>query len=537
MSNALLSETLAPTEALNVLSQILAQLQNPVGSTPSPFPGNIDPALYSLSATTHDQLSTPSSSLPGSVPANTQVTDRRQCRGRNLACKGVVPGACTNCMCKGCCEADPTTCAFKNHNGGKRPVTSSQNPAHLPRPLPAAPYLVSSTPFRPPTGAPSTLASVSAVAQPNTEPRTSALNLSVITALTPTTSMIEAPTSNTFSFKKPIPTDLKEDYVRQCRERDKRREVEALKARHQLRLKQSVTLIAYFDDDQMPIMRPLQGLLSWPSLNFSEILDDLALLFEVSHSTILELEAFISIQGIKSWIPVKLDFSIPVHTDDVIYLRKRGSHAGPTAVPHTLYSGAATTPRKRKTMDSPDTARPRKAHRLDLGPSSLPSSPSPLPTQPGSESDAFTVFDTPPTLLLETASDLSDSLTPAVSTSTTSALLASPTHVEDDPRDETWSLGYVTTPLETHLKWPQGMYVRDMAEGFDILTSGRKGGGTLSDRFPVVFRGIPWVSATYQKNRKFWMELAPEVRLSARALPRTNQGLWEVWRKTQSSWR
>ena len=41
--------------------------------------------------------------------------------------------------CKPCCERSLAICQFKGHNAGQRPVSTSDNPTHLARPVPSAP--------------------------------------------------------------------------------------------------------------------------------------------------------------------------------------------------------------------------------------------------------------------------------------------------------------------------------------------------------------------------------------------------------------
>ena len=46
-------------------------------------------------------------------------------------------------MCKTCCIRDSTsTCFYKGHNGGLCPVSTSDGPFHLPRPIPSIPLLL-----------------------------------------------------------------------------------------------------------------------------------------------------------------------------------------------------------------------------------------------------------------------------------------------------------------------------------------------------------------------------------------------------------
>ena len=103
-----------------------------------------------------------------------------------------------------------------------------------------------------------------------------------------------------------------------------------------------------------------------------------------------------------------------------------------------------------------------------------------------------------------------------------------------DP-DFEWEFGTVPTPKGAAVVWPQGMYARDMAKGFDLLML-RETGETVASRFLKVFLGMVWKESTYHKNRKFWLGLTESARQQALKLPRTKEGLWTVWRKAQPTW-
>ncbi len=82
---------------------------------------------------------------------------------------------------------------------------------------------------------------------------------------------------------------------------------------------------------------------------------------------------------------------------------------------------------------------------------------------------------------------------------------------------------------------PRGVYVQDMAKGFELLVSGSK--STLAECFPRVFPGKPYKHSAFFNNRNFWFGLPAHVRQQARNLPQTEDGLWLKWRKQQPSWK
>jgi len=104
------------------------------------------------------------------------------------------------------------------------------------------------------------------------------------------------------------------------------------------------------------------------------------------------------------------------------------------------------------------------------------------------------------------------------------------------PSDELWALGSVLTPPQLGVKWPQKMYVCDMAQAFTFLED-LADTGELPDRFSKVFNGMPWKSSTYHLNRHFWDGLPEILKQEACTLPRMHDvGLWAAWRKGKPGW-
>jgi len=66
--------------------------------------------------------------------------------------------------------------------------------------------------------------------------------------------------------------------------------------------------------------------------------------------------------------------------------------------------------------------------------------------------------------------------------------------------DLKWEFGTVPTPKGAAVVWPQGMYARDMAKGFDLLMLG-KTGETVASWFLKVFLGMVWKKSMYHKIR------------------------------------
>ena len=58
-------------------------------------------------------------------------------------CSRQATASCSKGMCKTCCIRDSTsTCFYKGHNGGLCPISTSDDPFHLPGPIPSIPLLL-----------------------------------------------------------------------------------------------------------------------------------------------------------------------------------------------------------------------------------------------------------------------------------------------------------------------------------------------------------------------------------------------------------
>jgi hypothetical protein len=159
---------------------------------------------------------------------------------------------CSKNMCKKCCERAPGVCMYKGHNGGQRPYSSSSNPAHLRRPVPAIPLRFAEPAFDP-----------QLFASPSNTP-------------TP-----ELPASTDgFTFRKAVLPDLLEDTQRRWAERDVQALETVSRAENERRIKHSVFLAVYLEENMPPDTIPLQGINTWPTLCLAQILSILNL-----HST------------------------------------------------------------------------------------------------------------------------------------------------------------------------------------------------------------------------------------------------------------
>lgn len=438
--------------------------------------------------------------LGSSVLTQSQLVSTQSAGGTSkprcteLSCKRIGTASCSYKKCKPCCERSPTICQFKGHNpGGQRPVSVSDNPAHLARPIPSAPLHLLST------YSAGFSTSLNTLAGPSSE------NVTVSTGIMPPF------VSDGFTFKKPVPKALSDDYLRRCKEREHRQQLELSRTENQRRINHSVILVAYLDDDTSPLMIPLQDISTWPTLNLVQV-PDLSDILGVTD--LLGLELYVPKNGF--WT-TNLDFAMTVKTDVKVYVRKRGIRAGPDGNPPISLSTSITprTSRKRR-LDSPPFTpfTPlSKLARIDSGVSDLDS-------ESRLSSPALSLVSSP-------AAFGSEAFTRVLS------MVSSHGQATGDNMDQNWALGFVHTPLEAHIVWPNGIYVRDMAKAFEMLAPCSQ---RLQERFLEVFQGKPWKESTYHKNQSFWMKLPVHIRQQAGNLPRTEDGIWTKWRKTQPGW-
>ena len=316
-----------------------------------------------------------------------------------------------------------------------------------------------------------------------------------------------------FHFGKPVPPLLAADYNRRHQQRELRQESEASRSENERRIKHAVLLVSYLSDEATPAFLPLQDIKTWPTLNLAHF-PHLRSQLGVTSDEILEL--YVSGANGKFWIPT-LDYSMTVKTDEKIFVRRKGTTTtqhpstlvDPLALSRSNFSSPSPqTPRKRiRDSDSPPSSSPlAKRSCIDL--TTVPPLISPCPVLP-----ALSMVLVPPAPAMSPSSGL-----------------------DDCSSDQLWALGSVLTPPQLGVKWPQRIYVRDMAQAFAFLED-LADTGDLPDRFGRVFNGMPWKPSTYHLNRRFWDGLPENIKQEARTLPRTRDtGLWTVWRKGKPGW-
>lgn len=172
---------------------------------------------------------------------------------------------------------------FKGHNTGQRPVSVSDNPGHLARPVPPLPLQ-----FPVSQGGP--LVSQLAVSVPTVN----------VTGAGNTT--VPAFIPDGFTFRKPVPKALADDYLRQCKECENRQKLEHSRAENQGCISHLVVLIAYLDKNfTTPLRIPLQDIPMWPTLNLVQVPD---LLDMLGVSDLAGLELFARKNGFQPYQPI-----------------------------------------------------------------------------------------------------------------------------------------------------------------------------------------------------------------------------------------
>ncbi|KAF8967558.1 hypothetical protein BDZ97DRAFT_2073594 [Flammula alnicola] len=421
-----------------------------------------------------------------SAPTQPFITGRQGHRPGKAVCSSspctrLLTASCTNGMCKTCCMKNSSVCMYKGHNKGRRPVSTSNDPFHMPRPLPALPLLSTMT-------------------------------------IDPSSSLA-LPVSRA-SLR--VPPLLAADHNRRRQDRELRQESEASRVENERRIKHAVLLVAYLKDASPPTFFPLQDIKTWPTLNLRR-LPHLYGQLGLDSADVLEL--YVSSAYGKFWIPT-LDHSMTVKTEQQVFIRRQGvvtvQHPSTVMDPFMFSSKEPTgaldlgpqTPRKRARNSSPPLARPLKISCIDLtsdesplsSPVAVPSSPCPLSSPSHSPPSATASY----------------------------ACSGSLNSMESDS-DQLWLSGSVLTPPQMGVIWPQKLYARDMAQAFAFLAD-VTATDDLPARFSRVFNGMRWKPSTYHSNRSFWFALPEHIKQEARLLPRTPEGIWTVWRKGKPGW-
>jgi len=479
----------------------------------------IDPALVQAGFFGAEQaVSSLSHSLiqPSTGVLPVRPKGKEQC-GRGT-CSHQATASCSKGMCKTCCIRDRTsTCFYKGHNGGLRPISTLDDPFHLPRPIPSVPLLLPMSTSISKPGFPSSSSFPASVLPSDS-------TLAIVSVSTGLPAAYSAETEvNPFYFGKPVPPRLAADWNQHRQEREIRQQSEASRTENEQHIKHTVLLVAYLQDAADPIPLPLQDIKTWPTLNLKHM-PHLAAQLGMQNSEDLELYAC-SNHG-SFWIPT-VDYSMSVKTDKKIFIRRKGvqtAHHPSTFVnPMALHGspfGSAQTPMRKRARESPvSSTRPSKITHIDLTGKeidlySLPSSPLVAPSSP--------------------------SPIPMISRSGPPLPLSCQVPLELDEElqvDQIWLSGSVVTPPDTaHVIWPQRVYACDMAQAFAFLEKGSDN-RDLGVRFSQVFNGMTYRPSTYHLNQKFWASLPTRFKEEARTLPRTDAGLWTAWRKDKPGWK
>lgn len=101
--------------------------------------------------------------------------------------------------------------------------------------------------------------------------------------------------------------------------------------------------------------------------------------------------------------------------------------------------------------------------------------------------------------------------------------------------DYLWLEGRVHVPDSVNVyRWPNGMYSRDMVQGFRLLAKADR--SKLKEEFAKVFPGIEFKS-TYYRQEEAWKTSTETERIKVASLPRTREGLWTEARQSLSGWK
>ncbi|KAF8156136.1 hypothetical protein BJ912DRAFT_1111278 [Pholiota molesta] len=132
-----------------------------------------------------------------------------------------------------------------------------------------------------------------------------------------------------FTFKKAVPPALLADTQRRWGEHDAEVVEAASRVENERRIKHSVFLAVYLEENMPPDTIPLQGINTWPTLCLAQILT-LSSLLNGIEPALLEL----LIEKTGTW--TSLSFAFKVNTDDTITIRRKGLIS--LAPTHTLSS-------------------------------------------------------------------------------------------------------------------------------------------------------------------------------------------------------
>lgn len=297
-------------------------------------------------------------------------------------------------------------------------------------------------------------------------------------------------------------------------------------------------------------MHVLQDITTCPTLNLHQI-PNLATLLAVE--TTLGLQVHCPHAG--GWVH-HLNIILQVETHQKIFIRKE--HVSVLGL--EMYENVSIHSLKRKASGPPSLARSSKVPRTQsiglnfdlLSSSSSSSSPLSFPqttlyTPSSLFPDIDLSHDNEIGWSLEQGSSYNSSLplsagmtlfsstlstTDSMSTKSQQCFAFSPSPGGDN-EDWMWHYHHVLTPdykTKTDIVWPAGMYVRDMAKGFDLMEVRSPLKKEL--QFATVFPGVKYHRSTWYAQRDFWKVLSESDRQKARSLPRDNTGDYIEWRRS-----
>ncbi|KAJ7272211.1 hypothetical protein C8J57DRAFT_1599264 [Mycena rebaudengoi] len=174
---------------------------------------------------------------------------------------------------------------------------------------------------------------------------------------------------------------------------------------------------------------------------------------------------------------------------------------------------------------------PRRSHARSPSISSPPSSPCPMASsllalsrQPCSSSKYVDLTSSPPSSPAPSRPSSPELIKPDPGTNI---------DLDVDTADSLWDRGRVLVPSGFG-SWPAGIYARDMAYAFGVISSGRKQNSSVDSRFRNVFPGVPYVKQMYCRQLQYWRESSQSERDIAAEMPHNREGLWTLWREQSS---
>ncbi|KIP08374.1 hypothetical protein PHLGIDRAFT_508697 [Phlebiopsis gigantea 11061_1 CR5-6] len=574
--------TYSPPPTLETSSSVLANF--PQHSSSAQVPSAIQVASEFSTSSWSPRLSSsedtirPLSLLAQDItlPSHSPSAARQRCSVPNCI-RFCLSKKCSLRQCAKHCQQQTTPCSYKAHN---RPQGNTTASAFAGIPGPAKP-----PPIHPTSSPHIRVAAIPQAPQPHSElplslptsqqslPSSSRLS----TPYSPTPSHIPEPplVATPKTWAKDFHSAWRSDWMDQQQARELKVEAERLRKANERMMDSSIHI--WWWNKFCP-----QGISTWPTFNLAQ---NNTLLRKMELTATSEVEVYSLAE--RNWCTEDVNLAIKVSKNQRLLIRRCGVKLCPSlderiqdAVQHThgprlVMTGFASspapsspmpsspagsvmtlspicTPAKRRIADllsfeaeSSDTGTPlaktprRKMPRLDspslFSPVSSTSALSPTPTllalpqlpmdPPFSSSPASSNFD--PLDDDQNAQSSLSILPIAESEASGTSSASKPPAAFTDIYNSRWDLGQVYVPSDSG-PWLGGMYARDVAKGFALMTKLQEMQGkelSQEDRFHVVFSGAKYVHATFGRHWRVWRDSTAEQKEIARSLPRTREGL------------